>query len=73
MAEQHPHRKVKNRVGASLLLVQSAVCGVVLLIALIVRLLGGSFYEQLRATFRDALTDNGIADAVSVWLENVDA
>ncbi len=73
MAEQHPHRKNKNRAGTSLLLVQSAVCGVVLLIALIVRLIGGNFYEQLRTTFRDALTDNGIADTVSAWLENGDA
>ena len=71
MAEQHPKPK-KSAVG-TLLVWQSAVCGVVLLVALIVRLIGGSFYEQLRTTFRNALTDNGIADAVSSWLENGDA
>ncbi|MBQ9861243.1 MAG: hypothetical protein IJO75_03190 [Clostridia bacterium] len=71
MAEQHP--KPKKSAGGTLLVWQSAVCGVVLLVALIVRLIGGSFYEQLRTTFRNALTDNGIADAVSSWLENGDA
>lgn len=71
MAEQH--HKPKKRTGGTLLFWQSAVCGVVLLIALIVRLIGGSFYEGLRQTFREALTDNGIADTVSAWLENSDA
>lgn len=67
MAEQRSHRKPKSRADTSLLLIQSAVCGVVLLIALIVRLIGGSFYDELRNTLRDALIDNGIADTVSVW------
>lgn len=71
MAEQRP--KPKKSTGGTLLFWQSAVCGVVLLIALIARLIGGNFYEQLRTTFRNALTDNGIADAVSAWLENGDA
>ncbi len=68
MAEQHPKPK-KHRDG-TLLLAQGAVCGVVLLIALIMRLIGGSFYEQLRTAFCDALTDNGIADTVSGWLSS---
>lgn len=68
MAEQRSHRKPKRHTDTSLLLVQSAVCGVILLIALITRLIGGSFYEELRRTFRDALTDSGIADTVSAWL-----
>ena len=73
MAEQQP--KPKKRRDGTLLLVQSAVCGVVLLVALIMRLIGGSFYEELRTEFRDALTDIGIADTVSAWLtsENADA
>ena len=73
MAEQHPKRKKPN--GGTLLFWQSAACGVVLLIALIVRLIGGGFYDELRTVFRDALTDNGIADTVSAWLssENTDA
>lgn len=72
MAEQRTHCK---KAGNSLLLIQSAVCGVVLLIALIARLIGGSFYDSLRNIFRDALTDNGIADAVSALFvsENGDA
>lgn len=69
MAEQRSNRKQKNRTETSLLLIQSAVCGVVLLIALITRLIGGSFYEELRSTFRRALTDNGIGNTVSAWLE----
>ncbi len=68
MAEQRTRRKQLNRSDTALLLTQSAVCGVVLLIALLARLIGGSFYEELRGTFRDALTDNGIADTVSAWL-----
>lgn len=71
MSEQHPKRKKPN--GGTLLLVQSAACGVVLLIALIVRLIGGSFYDELRTVFLNALTDNGIADTVSAWLEHTDA
>ena len=73
MAEQHS--KVKKRNGGTLLLAQGAACGVVLLIALILRLIGGGFYDELRTVFRDALTDNGIAETVSSWLtsENTDA
>ena len=71
MAEQHPERRKPN--AGTLLLWQSAACGVVLLIALIVRLIGGNVYDQLQTVFRDALTDNGIADTVSAWLENGDA
>ena len=70
MAEQ----RRKSDTG-SLLFVQSAVCGVVLLIALIVRLIGGGFYEEVRSVFRNALTDVGLADTVSTLLsaENSDA
>ncbi len=71
MAEQHP--KAKKSAGGTLLFWQSAVCGVVLLIALIARLIGGAFYEQLRTAFRNALTDNGIADMVFALPENDDA
>lgn len=63
MAEQHKKRKNSDR----LLLVQSIVCGVVLLIALIVRLIGGGFYQTLRTEFRNALTDGGFTEQVMAW------
>ena len=68
MAEQR--QKEKKKSGTALLLMQSAACGVVLLIALVLRLIGGNFYDEVRTAFRDALTDNGIADTVSAWLSS---
>ena len=67
MAEQH-RRKSQN----GLLIVQGVIAGVVLLVALVLRLIGGRLYEELRIRFRDALTDNGLAERM-VWSERGDA
>ncbi len=46
----------------SLLAVQSIACGVVLLLALVLRLIGGSTWDRLRTVFRQWLTDGGVAE-----------
>lgn len=49
-------RRTRSRV--SLLMVQSIVCGVILLLVLILRLIGGETYERLRERFGSALTED---------------
>ena len=41
----------------SVLMVQSIVCGVLVLLALIFRLLGEGWYAEWRAVLRDSMTD----------------
>lgn len=53
MAEQ---RRTRSRV--SLIMVQSIVCGVILLLVLILRLIGGETYGRIRERFRDILTED---------------
>lgn len=53
----------------SLLAVQSIACGVILLLALVLRLIGGETWDQLHAVFRQWLTDGGLADA---WVEHLE-
>ncbi|MBR2406812.1 MAG: M23 family metallopeptidase [Clostridia bacterium] len=45
----------------SLLAVQSIVCGVILLLALLFRLIGGQSWEQLRTVLRQWMLDDGLA------------
>lgn len=52
----------------TLLAVQSIVCGIVLLLALVLRLLGGTVYDKTRELLYDALIDSGVMETVSVWL-----
>ena len=66
MAEQHGNPKKRD--GSVLLFAQGIVCGVVLLIALVVRLIGSDIYAELRGVFRDALVDNGVVDTVVSWM-----
>lgn len=65
MAEQ----RQKTKGDTSFLLVQSAVCGAVLLLSLVLRLIGGGFYEDVRTRFKAALTDSGVADTIVTWLQ----
>ena len=53
----------------SLLAIQSVVCGVILLLALLLRLIGGSQWEQLRETLRERMLEN----AVTEWLDETEA
>ena len=55
--------------GTFLLAVQSVACAVLLLIALVIRLIGGRTEEETRAIFRTALLDNGLADTVVALLD----
>ena len=67
MKEQRRNRMshtAKERSGWSLLAVQSILCGVVLLIALLFRLIGGEAWMLLRSLFRQQLTEEGLAETV---------
>ncbi len=59
MAEQ---RRTRSRL--SLIAVQSIVCGVILLLALLLRLIGGDTWDQLRTVFQHWMTDDGLAALV---------
>ena len=48
----------RTRSRVSLMLVQSIVCGVILLLVLILRLVGGETYGRLKDRFRDFLTED---------------
>ncbi len=69
MADQRTRRKRKSPLSA-LMLVQCAVCALVLLIAGLVRLIGGDVYRDLRQTVYELLTDGGIADAVASMVDD---
>ena len=49
----------------SLLAVQSVVCGVILLLALLLRLIGGMQWERLRETLRQRMFENTVTE----WLD----
>ncbi len=59
---------VREHAGLSLLAVQSTVCGVVLLIALLLRLAGGETWDQLRELLHRHMTADGIGEMVSEQL-----
>ncbi len=67
MAAQHSN----NRTPPSFSAVQGVLGGVVLLVALIMRLIGGPLYEDLRAVLTDCLTDQAVADTISAWVESL--
>ncbi len=56
---------VREHRGLSLLAVQSIVCGVVLLIALLLRLIGGGIWEGMRSLFRKHITDDSITQTIT--------
>ncbi len=67
-AEQESKAAKKARGGWQLLAVQSIACVVILLLAVFVRVGGGSLYEQLRQSFGDALMRNDLAAVLAgLW------
>ncbi len=79
MKEQHRRsagaRTGKGRSDFSLLMVQGVICGVVLLLVLLLRLMGGKAWSQLRTLFRQWITDDGWVQTITERLaeENVSA
>lgn len=62
--ERRTRRGNSTRGGWGLLAVQSIIGAVIVLLALILRLIGGDIYEQLRELFRTAVTDDSLAQSV---------
>lgn len=58
-------RTVGDRSGLSLLAVQSIVCGVVLLVVLLLRLIGGETWMQLRSLFQQWMTEEGLTEVIT--------
>ncbi|MBR2339130.1 MAG: M23 family metallopeptidase [Clostridia bacterium] len=58
MAEPKRTSRDRSRSGLGLLAVQSIIGAVVLLLALVVRLIGGDVYAQLQEAFRTAVTQD---------------
>lgn len=61
MDEKRARRRGSSRGGLGLLAVQSILCMIILLIALIVRLVGGNVYKQLQTLFHEAIRDDSLA------------
>lgn len=62
---EHDTRTAGGHSGLSLLAVQSIVCGVVLLIVLLLRLIGGETWTQLRSLFQQWMTDEGLTEVIA--------
>ncbi len=69
MSVKHQRHTKSQSQSTAMLTVQCVACGVLLLIALIIRLIGGGIYKQTQEILRTVMTDNGI---VEVW-EKTDA
>ena len=52
--------------GMQLLAVQSVACVVILLIALLMRFIGGGAFDQLRQSFNQAMMDNSVINTLSL-------
>lgn len=59
--------KPKRPRRLSLVAVQCLACGVILLVALLFRVAGGSAYTQLQQRFEDALTGNELMTVLMRW------
>ena len=59
--------KSKQPRRLSLVAVQCLACGVILLVALLFRVAGGSAYIQLQQRFEDALTGNELMTVLMRW------
>lgn len=60
----------KKRSPLSVTAVQSLACCCLILVALLLRLVGGEGYEQLRHSFHKAMQDNAWASVLADWLES---
>lgn len=58
-------RRGETRGGMGLPAVQSIIGGIVLLLALILRLIGGGVYGELQKAFHDAITDDTWAQTLA--------
>lgn len=76
MPEERPHRtpsrsgrerRKGTAGGMQLLAVQSVACVVVVLIALLMRLIGGGAFDQLRQNFNQAMMDNSVINTLAAW------
>lgn len=76
MPEERPHRtpsrsgrerRKGTAGGMQLLAVQSVARVVVVLIALLMRLIGGSAFDQLRQNFNQAMMDNSVINTLAAW------
>ncbi len=58
--------------GVGLLAIQSVSCAVVVLAVLIVRLVSGNLFGQLRNYFREAMQENTLSTAIhALWEEKL--
>ena len=83
MPEERPYRAVRERrpkagghpsaSGFRLIAVQSISCAVVLLIVLIMRLVGGEAFHQLRESFNAAIMDNTFASTIASLFKGSDS
>lgn len=62
-------RRGETRGGVSLPAVQSIIGGIVVLLVLVLRLVGGGIYDQLREAFRTAITDDSLAQTIADALD----
>lgn len=83
MPEERPYRSERRRsaahptkksslAGLQVILVQSLSCVVVIAIVLLLKVLGGSAYEQLRKSFNDSMMDNTFAAALAALFHDED-
>lgn len=68
MAFHTSSKKQKTPVTFSLTMVQCIACAVVLLLALVLRLIGGKTFETLRSLFKQAVTDTTVTQTVADYL-----
>ncbi len=68
LKEEKKPQKEKKSGKASVVAVQSIACVVVVLLALLLRLVGGTAYEQLRQSFHDSLMRNDLLEVLAtIW------
>ena len=68
--EQEKPQEEKSRPRRwSVLAVQSIACVVILLMAFLLKLAGGSAYEELKQEFRHALADNQLMATLAGWFD----
>lgn len=63
-SERRTHRKRAGHGGPGLLAVQSIIGVILLLLALVMRLAGGSVFDQLKTLFEAAITDDSLAETM---------
>lgn len=78
MPEERPYRTQRHKpaskrggksapTGFQVVAVQSIACVVVILIVLLMRMVGGSAFNQLRSSFNESMRKNAVAAALAAW------